>query len=368
MRIAFAIVSLFPWGGLQRDCVRLARLVAARGHEVKIFASRTKGEFPEDLPLELLPVPAYTNHSRNRRFGELLGQAVTGRFDRIVGFDKLPGLDILYCADPCYLDRRSGFLVRLTPRWWTFKALEAACFKPDARTRILAITIPLTEGYRRMWNTPSERMTVLPPVIDSKRHHPELRGDGTRERIRAALGLVREHFAWLLIGSQPQVKGIDRAIEALRDVPAARLIIAGLSAGSVEAAPLLRQARGLGVKERISLLGPREDIAELMAAADLLVHPARFDTSGTVILEAIVNGLPVLATEVCGYAIHIVRADAGIVIAEPFKRLAFKEALTAAADPVWRAHWSGNGVAYGANPKLYSGLEKAADIIVGSDR
>jgi len=164
------------------------------------------------------------------------------------------------------------------------------------------------------------------------------------------------------------VKGIDRAIEALRDVPAARLIIAGLSAGSVEAAPLLRQARDLGVKERISLLGPREDIAELMAAADLLVHPARFDTSGTVILEAIVNGLPVLATEVCGYAIHIVRADAGIVIAEPFKKTAFKEALTAAADPVWRAHWSGNGVAYGANPKLYSGLEKAADIIVGSDR
>jgi UDP-glucose:(heptosyl)LPS alpha-1,3-glucosyltransferase len=368
MRIAFAIVSLFPWGGLQRDCVRLARLVGARGHGVKIFASRPKGEFPEDLPLELLPVSAYTNHGRNRRFGELLGQAIAGRFDRIVGFDKLPGLDILYCADPCYLDRRSGFLVRFTPRWWTFKKLEAACFTPEARTRILAITIPLTEGYRRMWNTPSERMTVLPPVVDAKRRQPELRGNGTRERLRATLGLVREHFVWLLIGSQPHVKGIDRAIEALHDVPAARLIIAGLSAGNVEAAQLLRQARSLGVRERISLLGPREDIPELMVVADLLVHPARFDTSGTVILESIVNGLPVLATEVCGYSIHIVRADAGIVIAEPFKQSVFIEALAAASDPAWRAHWSGNGVAYGANPELFSGLDKAADIIVGSDR
>ena len=61
----------------------------------------------------------------------------------------------------------------------------------------------------------------------------------------------------------------------------------------------------LGLADRISFLGHREDIPELMAAADLLVHPARHDTTGTVILEAVVNGLPVITTSTCGYAHHV---------------------------------------------------------------
>jgi UDP-glucose:(heptosyl)LPS alpha-1,3-glucosyltransferase len=37
-----------------------------------------------------------------------------------------------------------------------------------------------------------------------------------------------------------------------------------------------------------------------------------------VLLEAVVAGLPVLTTAVCGYAHHISDADAGVVVAEPF--------------------------------------------------
>ena len=59
MRIALGIVKLFPEGGLQRDCVRLARILAARGHDVTIFTSENK--WPFDRPpcrFELLPVRA----------------------------------------------------------------------------------------------------------------------------------------------------------------------------------------------------------------------------------------------------------------------------------------------------------------------
>jgi hypothetical protein len=37
-----------------------------------------------------------------------------------------------------------------------------------------------------------------------------------------------------------------------------------------------------------------------------------------VLLEAVVAGLPVLTTAVCGYAHYIAEADAGVVVAEPF--------------------------------------------------
>jgi UDP-glucose:(heptosyl)LPS alpha-1,3-glucosyltransferase len=103
-----------------------------------------------------------------------------------------------------------------------------------------------------------------------------------------------------------------------------------------------------------------------MAAADLLVHPARNDTTGTVILEAVVNGLPVIASAACGYAQHVASADAGIVVEEPFGFAAFKAALATAEDAGHRAHWSAAAAAYGEQPFLYEGRARAADIIVAA--
>jgi UDP-glucose:(heptosyl)LPS alpha-1,3-glucosyltransferase len=94
------------------------------------------------------------------------------------------------------------------------------------------------------------------------------------------------------------------------------------------------------------------------------LHAARLDTTGTVILEAIVNGLPAIATSVCGYAPHVLRADAGIALEEPFRAEALDRALALAADPARRRQWSANGAAYGADPELYRGIERAVSLLV----
>ncbi|RAI26421.1 glycosyl transferase family 1, partial [Rhodoplanes serenus] len=144
------------------------------------------------------------------------------------------------------------------------------------------------------------------------------------------------------------------------------MLVAGLAAGDRATRDTVRLARRLGVADRIRWLGHREDMPAVMAAADLLVHPARLDTTGTVILEAVVNGLPVIASAVCGYAPHVAAADAGLVLAEPFDPAAFAAALAQAADPDRRAAWSRHGAAYGACPDLYAGRERAADLIVAA--
>src|SRR5262249_52899809 len=151
------------------------------------------------------------------------------------------------------------------------------------------------------------------------RCRPEFRRNGVREAVRADLGVGAAEQVWLAIGVQPRTKGFDRALRALPDFPQARLLIAGLDESSTRgAAALAAGARRRGLSSRVSFLGHREDIPELMAAADLLVHPARHDTTGTVILEAVVNGLPVITTAACGYARHVADAEAGVVIAAPF--------------------------------------------------
>lgn len=103
-----------------------------------------------------------------------------------------------------------------------------------------------------------------------------------------------------------------------------------------------------------------------MAAADLFVHPARYDTTGTVILEAVVNGLPVITTAACGYATHVSSAGSGIVIQHPFRRRSLIAALQAARDPAVRAEWSKSGSEYGKQASLYEGTSRATDFIVQS--
>jgi len=205
---------------------------------------------------------------------------------------------------------------------------------------------------------------VVPPTLALARRRPEWRMSDVRPKVRSELGLGDHDWVWLSIGVQPHTKGIDRAIQALTNFPQAKLLIAGLTDTNHLSLQLARQARKLGVASRIKWLGHREDVHCVMAAADLLVHPARYDTTGTVILEAIVNGLPVVTTAACGYARHVEAAQAGKVVREPFEFPLFVAALNRGKEFVVRHAWSLAGQKYGAEPRLFQGRARAAEIIV----
>ena len=369
MRIAFGIVSLFPGGGLQRNCLAIARILRWRGYDVSVFASRISGPAPPDLPITILPNNAWTNHGRDSRFASDFARATNGRFQLVVGFNKLPGLDVLYCADPSVAAQGRGWRW-LTPRYHARCALEAACFSPKSKTRIIALSQAQIDAYLRVWATPAQRLALLPPNLEIERRHPERRTDGTRERWRAALGLTSADWSWLAIGRQARMKGFDRVIAALPAFPRAHLGIVGLDWAGSGASTIIKLARRLGVDRRITLHGlvSDEDVLSLMAAADLLVHPARLDTTGTVILEAIVNGLPVVTTAACGYACHVRKACAGVVVPQPFSQHAFRAALKEANDRARQAEWSVSGARYSEHLQLFTGLEAAAGIILRATR
>jgi UDP-glucose:(heptosyl)LPS alpha-1,3-glucosyltransferase len=166
------------------------------------------------------------------------------------------------------------------------------------------------------------------------------------------------------MGLQPRTKGLDRVLQALAGAPGAHLLVVGLDPASPAGAAMQRMASRLGVSGRVIWLGFVSDpeLAAAMAAADLLLHPSRADVTGTVILEAMASGLPVITTALCGYGEHVVNADAGVVLAEPFLAADLSQALQRATPPTMAA-WSANALAYAGRDELYSGLERAADLI-----
>ena len=370
MRIAFAIMKLFPGGGLQRDCVEIARYCRQRGHDVVIFTSfKDASDFADDLAVAVLPIGQNTNHHMLEEFASSFRWAASLQsFDLLVGFDKLTHLDVLYCADPSIYFRMKKERFRfLIPRYRTYLALERANFGPDCKTKVLMLSHKQLNEYWNVWHTAPERLSLLPPTISSARRHPENRVNGVRAALRAKFGFRPRDWVWIAIGVQARTKGLDRTIRALREFPTAKLVVVGLSETSTRAArAMAMRAKRLGLVGRISFVGHREDIPELMAAADLLVHPARYDTTGTVILEAVVNGLPVVTTSICGYARHVDAAEAGIVINAPFAHKAFVAALSAAEDAGRRSRWSESAAQYGAQPFLYDGRTRAAEMILAA--
>ena len=366
MRIALGIVKLFPEGGLQRDCIRLARILVARGHDVTIFTSENK--WPFDRPpctIVLLPVRAYTNHRLDLNFAKRLAAATADGFDRVVGFNKLTGLDFYYCGDPSILDRGRNPIERSLPRHRVQTMLEQESFGPLQRTQIFALTKSSAESYRRNWRTQEQRITVLQPSIDPTRQRPELRSALHRAAVRAKLGLAKDRMVWLWVGAQAQVKGLDRALAALQSAPNTTLLVAGVAADSKDAIQAGRSLPRKPSRDSVRLLGFREDIPELMAAADVLVHPSRLDVTGQVILEAVVNGLPAVVTGLCGFAEHVEKSGAGIVLSEPFSQAELNVALARLRDPALIETMSLAGIRYGRETAPVTGLDQAADVIEG---
>ena len=133
MRIAFAVMKLFPGGGLQRDCVEIARLCRQRGHDIVIFTSfKDETDFADDLPVVVLPIRQRSNHRMVEEFAaSFRWAAALQQFDLLVGFDKLTHLDVLYCADPSvyFRMRKERFRFRspaIAPIWRSNGLLSGA--------------------------------------------------------------------------------------------------------------------------------------------------------------------------------------------------------------------------------------------------
>lgn len=370
MNFSLGILRLAPAGGLERDALRLATLLRERGHRVVLHTTVAPRSVPAGVELVLLERRGLSNHAAMRAFSADYAAAARG-FDLVVGFQKLAGLDLLYCADWCYAGRPRPAWQRLLPRYRTLVGLEESCFAANSRTRIVALAAPQRDAYRRRYGTPDGRIALLPPTI-----MPALRPErpptaAERATLRAKHGLPPDRVAWLWIALQPRIKGLDRVFAALAGRPEALLVVCGADASDPQLRRFLDRAARQGHADRVKVLGEiagTERLGEIYRAADLLVHPARLDVTGTVILEAIVNGLPVIATSLCGYSPHIARANAGVVLDGEFDQRAFEEALAAAAGASRRAAWSANAFAYGQQAQLFGGLPRAVELMEAAAR
>lgn len=177
-------------------------------------------------------------------------------------------------------------LRRLACRW----IYRAAGRRVDA---IVAVSEAVRDSVARIIKPAAAKVRVIGNAPSPRKYE----ATRTSEAVRRDLGLDSASSVVLFLGRLAEEKGWRYLIEAvpalLSRVPAVVTLFAG---EGPDREPLEALASRAGVAGHIRLLGNRDDVADLLAAADVVCLPSVREGSSLALLEAMAAGRPVVAS------------------------------------------------------------------------
>ena len=200
-------------------------------------------------------------------------------------------------------------------RPWKVRAAQAA----DVATARLVRRFHAISGYvadtmARRLLVPRERIEVIPRGRDLGRL--ATRTAAARRKVRDGLGVADSTPVLLAAARHEYQKGLDVLVTALGEVrrerPDALLLVAGRFGD--ESDRIRAAADRAGVAPAVRLLGPREDVPELMGAADVFVAPSRWEGLGSAALEAMGVGVPLVVSDVPALRELVGSADCAVLV------------------------------------------------------
>jgi glycosyltransferase involved in cell wall biosynthesis len=301
------IVDNLGAGGAERSLQELLVPLAAAGVEPTVACFQRRAEGVEHL-LPKASVRILKGPSRLAQMSELRALARRERFDLIhttlfeadvFGRPSFLGLDIPIVTslvnmpyEPARLESDPNVNPRklAAVRW-----LEIVTGRLCA-SHFHAITGAVKQAATERLMIPSARITVVQRGRDPERLGR--RSVDRRQLIREHLGIAPDAFVVLNAARQEFQKGQRYLLEAfprvLAERPDALLLIAGRSGNATR--ELEAAARPLG--DRVRFLAHREDIPDLMAAADVFALPSLWEGLGCVLIEAMALELPIVASDI----------------------------------------------------------------------
>jgi glycosyltransferase involved in cell wall biosynthesis len=199
--------------------------------------------------------------------------------------------------------------------------------------RLYDQVVTISQGIREVLlreGVPSRKVTCVPSAVDTGIYRP----GGDRGWLHAEFDLPPDAVVAAMAAQFIPRKGHDTLLAALAGVlerhPRLRVLLFGQGPlhGEVSA-----EVRRRGWADRVLLPGFRDDLARILPAIDLLVHPARMEGLGVVLLQAAACRIPLVACRAGGIPEVCIDGETGWLV-EPGDAAGLAAALDAAlADP-----------------------------------
>ncbi len=178
-------------------------------------------------------------------------------------------------------------------RWLERLAARHTC-------RLISVADAMTETFVTARVAPAEKFVT---VYSGMEVEPFLRENGSRNRVRAELGIRQNDIVIGKIARLFRLKGHEDVLHAFTEIhrrfPAARLLFVG---DGILRERLEALALRLGVREKVTFAGlvSAERVPEMIKAMDLLVHASLREGLARVLPQALLSGCPVVSYDVDG--------------------------------------------------------------------
>jgi len=308
------------WGGLEMSALRWAENLARRGHEIHTIlpAGSRLSEEARARGLSQNTVPLAARHFDLRASAKIRSFLKRSAID-VVQAHNSKDLWILYLALLGASRPRLFYVSRILFKDTTKRGL--------LHRRIygkLAGVIVLTEAGKQCFTAattvPPERVRVIPNGFDVKAF--EL-GAEERSKVRAELGIADAEVAIGCTSRIDRQKGQYELVEALRLVlrrfSNLKVVLVGeptLFEGEQYLDFLKRKIGEYGLETRVVFTGFRNDIPRVLSALDIFAMPSYEETFGNCLVEAMLAGLPSIATD-AGGAPEVLEAGKVGLLVEP---------------------------------------------------
>lgn len=281
------VFSTFALGGPQR---RMATLAGSLGSDYEHLIFAMDGRYDAE---EVLPAGTrWQRVEEEVRKGGFLSLSNMKTFRAVIA-EYRPDLVLTSnwgCIEWLFANRGRGAVphIHFEDGFWPDERPDRQNFKRVLARRLafrrrgLAFVAPsrvLKHVFTDTWKVGSERVHLIPNGVDTERFSA-----GARPERPVVIGTVAALRA---------EKRIDRLIDCFRAMPESdvRLLIVG---DGPERAALEAQAAGL----RVTFAGAQSDVAPLLAAIDVFALSSDTEQMPISLVEAMVSGLPVVATDV----------------------------------------------------------------------
>lgn len=310
MRILYVLPSLLI-GGAEALVSQWASLLHQAGHTVEVCTLYTDGPIArrlrnQNIRIHNLNHDVGIEHYRMRRKYDPrlifpLAQVIRQGNYQIAHAHLFPSL--LYLAFVSYLQPNTTYLYsehsvqnrRRNHVAW--KVMDR--FLYSRYRQIIPVSERVQASLIQWLPELSQKVQVIPNTVNG-----DMFGfaPGEIDTLRKELGIVAEEWVVLFAGRLVPEKGADILVEAAARLAhhfliPVRVIIAGEGPLRVE---LEGRSRSLPLPVRVTFLGNREDLPQLLGLADLVVLPSRWEGLPMVLLEAMAAGKAILATPVGG--------------------------------------------------------------------
>ncbi len=300
------LIDTLHLGGAERMAVTLANLLPADCYRSYLCVTRSTGM----LAAEIAPHVSPLFLARKSRFD-------LAAIRSLVRFIREQNIPILHAHGTSLFVAviAARFVPSVKVIWHdhygkkvTHRATLAERLFVRRADHLIVVTLELQRRAQSQLKLPAARVTYLPNFVS--------RGTPAQELSLPLPGSKEARI--LCVANIRPVKDQVTLLDAMRIVaqamPHAHLLLVGSLTDTVYVEQIRQYIAAMGLQEKVSLLGARQEIAEILAASDIGVLSSASEGLPLALLEYGMAGLPVVVTDVGQCAEVVDKGNAGIVV------------------------------------------------------